>query len=366
MKRSLIFFFLCCLSVACLSEEPSLKKDHPEIYTVTKGDTLWDISQRFLNNPWMWPEIWHVNPEIKNPHLIYPGDVLKLVYIDGKPQLVLDYSKNGSRRGGGGSSSEGTLDNGPMGADYPRDISLSPSIRVQPLDTAIPAIPLDKIAAFLSESRIVSDPEYEAAPYVLAGGAEHLILGAGDTLYSRGKISADVAVFGIYRKGDVYLDPETKEILGYQAIDIASAKLLSTQPDDVSTMMLTRTTQEVRVGDRLLPNEEHRINSTFYPSAPAEIVSGVILAVEGGVTQIGNMDIVVINRGVRDGLEVGNIMAVNKKGLFIKDHIGGDKITLPEEHAGLLMIFRTFEKMSYGLVLTANRPMAIFDVVKNP
>ncbi len=338
MKRSLLFFFLCCFSLVCLSEEPSLKSNHPDNYAVRRGDTLWGIAQKFLNNPWLWPEIWHVNPDIENPHLIYPGDIIKLIYINGKPKLIVD---------------------------YPRDVKLSPSIRVEPLDEAIPAIPLDAIAAFLSESRVVSEEEYEEAAYVVAGGSGHLILGAGDRLYARGKLDPEVAIYGIYRKGDVYIDPESKEILGYQAMDIGSGKVVANQ-DDINTLAVTRTTQEVRIADRLLPNKEHKINSTFYPSAPAEDINGLILAVEGGVTQIGNMDIVGINRGLRDNLEVGNILAVYKKGLLVRDRVAGGKVRLPEERAGLVMVFRTFEKMSYAIVLNANRPIAVLDTVKNP
>ena len=343
MKKPLHFFFVCLLGIASIgtlsfADEPVLNSSHPDSYTVVKGDTLWDISKRFLDNPWMWPEIWHVNPSIKNPHLIYPGDVINLIYINGKPRLVVERS---------------------------RDIRLSPSIRVEPLESAIPAIPLDKISAFLSKSRIVTDKEYEEAAYVVAGASEHIIVGPGDKLYARGDLDSSVSTYGIYRRGENYVDPETKELLGIQARDIGTGKVIA-RNENVSTLVMNRVTKEVRIEDRLLPSIEYRINSTFFPSAPSSDLSGIILAVEGGVTQIGRMDVVVLNRGSREGLEVGNVLAVYKKALLVKDRIKGDMVLLPEEKGGLLMVFRTFEKMSYAIVLSANQQLNILDTVRNP
>lgn len=338
-------FFLSMLTWA---EDAILKPAHPDRYIVVKGDTLWDISDKFLQNPWMWPEIWHVNPQISNPHLIFPGDAITLIYLDGRPRLTV-------QRG----SESRTF------KMSPGDVKLSPTIHVLPLGDAIPAIPLDKVDNFLSRSRIVEKGELERAPYVVSGASKRLIVGAGDDLYARGNFPDNVPVYGVYRGGDVFTDPESGEILGYQALDIGTAKLRA-RHNDVGTFSVTRTTEEIRIEDRLLPHEERSIDSTFFPSPPADEIEGVIMAVEGGVTQVGKMDVVVLNRGEREGLEVGNVMAIYKKGGQIRDRVKNEIIDLPEERAGLLMVFRTFEKMSFGLVLESDRPLAVLDKVRKP
>lgn len=338
-KRILGLLGACLLLGQAMAEEPELKANYPEQYTVVKGDTLWDISTTFLNNPWMWPEIWHVNPQIANPHLIYPGDVIRLVYFDGKPRIVVDSSN--------------------------RVVKLSPQVRVVDSGEAIPSIPLDKINNFLSRSRIVTAEELERAPHVVSGEAKRLVLGKGDRLYARGEFDTDISTYGVYRKGDTYVDPDTGELLGIQALDIGSGRMRALE-GEIATLLMTRTTEEVRVGDRLLSEEQRAIDSTFFPSAPAGEVNANIIAVEGGVTQVGKMDVVVINRGDREGMAVGNVLAVYKRGGVVKDRVKGDTVTLPDERAGLVMVFRTFEKLSLGLVLEADRPLAIKDLVRNP
>lgn len=337
-KRILGLLGVFVLSQA-MAQEPQLRANYPEQYTVVKGDTLWDISNTFLSTPWYWPEIWSVNPQIENPHLIYPGDVIRLVYFDGKPRLTLDRSN--------------------------RTVKLSPQMRVMENDGAIPSIPLDRINNFLSRSRIVTIDQLERAPHVISGEAKRLVLGKGDRLYARGEFPNDISIYGIYRKGETYVDPDTGELLGVQALDIGSGRMRDLE-GEIATLLMTRTTEEVRVGDRLLSEEERAIDSTFFPSAPADDVNATIIAVEGGVTQVGKMDVVVINRGEREGMVVGNVLAVYKRGGVIKDRIKGDMVTLPDERAGLVMVFRTFEKLSLGLVLESDRPLAIKDLVRNP
>jgi hypothetical protein len=340
MKTRILGLLGACLLLGqAMAEEPELRANYPEQYTVVKGDTLWDISNSFLNNPWMWPEIWHVNPQISNPHLIYPGDVIRLVYFDGKPRVVVDTSN--------------------------RVVKLSPQVRVLDAGEAIPTIPLDEINNFLSRSRIVTQEELDRAPHVISGEAQRLVLGKGDRLYARGQFDEDVSVYGVYRKGETYVDPDTGEFLGIQALDIGSGRMRALE-GEIATLLMTRTTEEVRVGDRLLSEETRSIDSTFFPSAPKGEVNAQIIAVEGGVTQVGKMDVVIINRGDREGMEVGNVLAVYKRGGTVKDRVKGDTVTLPDERAGLVMVFRTFEKLSLGLVLEAERPLAVRDLVRNP
>lgn len=325
-----------------------LRADHPEVYTVVKGDTLWDISGRFLERPWLWPEIWRVNPQIENPHLIYPGDRIALVWVDGQPQLHLE-------RGDAGRTYRMT----PSDSD-----SLSPRVRATPLESAIPAIRLDAIQGFLVQNRVVGPEELEQAPYVVQGESERLVLGAGDRLYVRGSLP-DSESFNIVRRGPLYVDPETKEILGREATYIGIGQARA-QNDDIATMFVSSSREEVQIGDRILPTEERRVESTFFPSAPHDEIRGQLISVFGGVSQVGPYDVVVINRGEREAIEVGNVLAIYKRGALARDRVANETIRLPSERAGLLMVFRTFEKLSYALVLETERPLAIYDEVRNP
>ncbi|MCC4271690.1 LysM peptidoglycan-binding domain-containing protein [Marinobacter nauticus] len=317
--------------------QPELRSDHPERYTVVKGDTLWDISARFLNNPWYWPEIWHVNPQVANPHLIYPGDRLALVYIDGKPRITKVATSD--------------------------VVKLSPQIRSEAIDTPIPAIPLDAIASFLTETRIVTPEEINGAPYVLEGEDGRIITGAGDRIYARGEKPADRV--GIFRRSKEFVDPDTGEFLGLEARSIARGNI-NAENGDVLTVGITKSSEEVRIGDRLLVNEDRRLTTSFVPSSPDSEIEGKMISVDGGVSQIGQYDVVAINRGEREGLAAGNVLAVLKAGNMVRDPVTGETIELPSERAGLLMVFQAYEKMSYGLVLQATRPLAVGDKVTNP
>jgi nucleoid-associated protein YgaU len=346
MRKSLLALLLLAASgltqTGMAQAEVQLKDGHPDRYTVVKGDTLWDISGRFLSQPWKWPEIWHANPQVENPHLIYPGDELSLVYIDGQPRLMLN---RGASRG---------------------TIKLSPQVRSTPMAEAIPAIPLEAINSFLLSNRIVDTPEqFEGAPYIVAGNAERVVSGSGDRVYARGAFDEAAPVYGIFRQGKTYIDPDTQEFLGINADDIGGGEIVA-EEGDIGTMMLTRTTQEVRLGDRLFPTEERAINSTFMPSEPASEISGLILDVPRGVTQIGQFDVVTLNKGARDGLVEGNVLAIYKTGETVRDRVTGESVKIPDERAGLLMVFRTYEKLSYALVLNASRQLAIMDKVRNP
>src|SRR5690606_8061562 len=225
---TLLGLMLLGVSVLVQAQESVFKENHPQQYEVVKGDTLWGIAGRFLNLPWKWPEIWHANPQINNPHLIFPGDVISLVYLDGQPRL--------------------TVERGDQSRTFkvePGTVKLSPSMHVIPLAEAIPSIPLDAIDTFLSNSRIVLPGEMEDAPYVLAGAHERLIVGAGDFLYARGDFDESLPVYGIYRKGDVYKDPVTGEVLGVQARDIGTVRVRAID-GDIATANVTRTTEEIR------------------------------------------------------------------------------------------------------------------------
>ncbi|MCZ6829433.1 MAG: LysM peptidoglycan-binding domain-containing protein [Gammaproteobacteria bacterium] len=334
--------FAGLLPFSVQAEELALTENPPELYIVKEGDTLWQISSLYLRDPWKWPEIWDVNPQLDNPHLIFPGDRLYLVYVDGQPRLRV-------RRGAGS-----------------RTVKLTPQMRIEPLDAAISAISLERIGAWLSAHRVVSPEQLANAPYVIAGAQRHLLSAAGDLFYARGIFPEEEVGYGVFRTGETYVDPLTEEVLGHQAVDIGNATLLERHEDELVHLEVTRVTEEVRNGDRLLPNEARKISATFYPRAPEQEVRAFMIAVDGGVTQIGTMDVVAINRGEREGFEPGYVLAIYQTGEVVRDPVVGGKIRMPDARAGLMMIFRTFEKVSYGIVLKANRPLSIMDKVTNP
>lgn len=332
---------LFALALQSLQAAPEFTADHPERYTVVKGDTLWHISERFLKSPWLWPEVWHANSHIANPHLIYPGDVIGLVYIDGQKRLT-------------------TLKAGPNNGV----VKLSPKVRATPISTAIPTIPLDAIASFMSNNRIVTKAELEAGPYVLIGQNQHLITAAGDTVFARGQARPEQAL-GVYRRSETFIDPVTEEFLGLEAKAIATGNVTAIDGEVIS-LKVQRSSEELRVGDRLLPTEDRVINTTFTPSRPETDIRGQMISVDGGVGNIGQYDVVVINRGLREGIKEGNVLAVYKRGGFAYDPVTKEKVELPSQRAGLMMVFRVFDKLSYGLVLRATEPLHVLDEVRTP
>jgi hypothetical protein len=328
--------------------EQYLRADHPDSYVVVKGDTLWDIAGKFLTKPWFWPELWRANPQIENPHLIYPGDMIRLVYVDGQPTLVVERGEAGRTYHASPSTNE----------------KLEPKIRATPLENPIPLINLDAIQGFLVQNRVVAPSTLDAAPYVIQGETERLVVGGGDRLYVRGKLE-DSQSYSFVRKGPLYRDAGTNEVLGQEATYIGLGRVVA-QEADITTFYVSNSREEVQIGDRVLPTEERAVESTFFPSAPTGTVDGEIIAVTSGVTQVGQYDVVVIDRGERNGLATGNVLAIYKRGALAHDRVANQTIRLPSERAGLLMVFRVFEKLSYGLVLATERPLAVLDEVKNP
>lgn len=345
MRTIALTIFLLMASLAspfAAADQLKLVENAPEVYVVKEGDTLWEISGMYLQDPWLWPEIWDINEQVNNPHLIFPGDELYLVWIDGRPRLRV-------RRGPGSNT-----------------VKMTPQMRIEPIDRAIPSIPLEQIGAWLKGHRIVSPEEIGAAPYVVAGSQRHLLSAQGDSFYVRGTLPPNESGFGIFRPGETYIDPVTEELLGYQALDIGSATLKEQNDGDISNFEVTRVTEEVRKGDRMLPNEARNIETKFQPHAPDFDVDGLMISVDGGVSQIGTMDVVAINRGSREGMEAGHVLAIFQKGEIVTDEIARERVMMPDVRAGLVMVFRAFEKMSYGIVLKSNRPLAVNDRVSNP
>lgn len=335
-RALLVVLLLPCSAVWAALE---LNNNVPDVYVVKKGDTLWDISGMYLKKPWLWPELWEINPQIDNPHLIYPGDELHLVWINGEPRL---------RRKGGLAK-------------------LTPGMRIKPLDRAIPAIPLKEIGAFLKRHRVLGSDELDNAAYVVAGNQGRLVSAQGDLLYGRGDFPKGERAYGIYRQNEIYRDPITKELLGYQAKEIGNANLRSSSEDDVVELEVVRVNEEVRITDRLLPMEEKVLDAAFQPRAPTkDLKNAFMIAVDGGVSQIGTTNIVTINKGAREGMEVGYVLAIYQVGDLVYDRVAKHNVKLPDVRAGLLLVFEVAERVSYGLVLKANRPLKVMDRVQRP
>lgn len=336
-------------TAAAASGDRIVRPDAPGIYVVREGDTLWDISSMFLDQPWRWPDLWRVNPEIENPHLIFPGDSIRLRYVDGQPTLELS-------RGTAGRTVRLTPDDA---------VRLEPRVRATPLLNAIPTINLEAIGPFLSSNRIVSEAELEGAAYVLQGESGRILVGAGDLLHAR-RMDAEVGDSrSVVRRAGVYRHPDTNEVLGLEAEEIGVAQV-TTMNDDIGTLLVTSSRSDIRIGDRLLPTEQRAVASTFFPSAPDREIEGRMLSVLDGVTQIGQLSVVALSVGSRDGIEVGNVLAIERQGELVRDRVAGDTVRIPSVRGGLLMVFRTFERLSYGIVLEAALPLAVEDRVVNP
>ena len=329
------------LSSALFAAEPvAANPAHPDRYVVVKGDTLWDIAGRFLRDPWRWPDVWYVNPQIENPHLIYPGDTIVMTYVDGQLRLSLE---------------RGSV------------VKLSPQMRTTPVAAAIPTIPIDAIYPFLTRPYVVGENELEQAPYIVDFADEHIAGGAGIRVYVRTIENTDHKTYDVVRAGDPYKDADTGEVLGYEALYIGNAALQ--RPGDPATLMLTQTDLETLPNDRLLPSVEDAPLQNFQPKAPDSQVNGSIISVLNGVTQIGQYNVVVLDRGTENGLQPGDVLSIAHKGEVIKDDITPDRtdtVKLPNEEAGVLMVFRTFPRVSFGLVLRATRPIHVLDRVRNP
>ncbi len=388
-----ICFLLAFLSLASISiaDTVTLNPDRPDEYVVQKGDTLWDISARFLQEPWYWPTIWQGNPQIEDPHLIYPGDVVSLKFKDGQPMLTVNDSS--------------MVANG-------RNVKLSPVVRYHDNDDAIPSIPVDAIQQFLTRPRVVTDEEMDKWPYVVSSYDQHLVSGAGNKLYVRG-LSEDSTVtrYGLYRKGPAYINPrkDKDKVLGYEALYLGDVVI--EKRGDPASVIVTLSKQEILNGDRLVAESDEDASNEFTPSTPYRDIDANILSVFNGVAEIGQYQVVVVDVGDGDGVEVGSILAVYQSGTIVKDEIateikgnqrieidpddalGGmvdsirnsitdfensdlgrylgrpnakpELIELPEEYAGVLMIFRIFENVSYALVMKAVSPIHVLDSVRN-
>ena len=337
--------------VMVLVNEPvPLAAGAPQEYTVQVGDTLWDIAATFLRDPWYWPEVWYVNPQVENPHLIYPGDVLALVTIDGQ-QRITNIRASTYR--------------------------VSPSARVTPLSESITSIPYEQIAAFLSKGLVLEKSQADQLPYILATRGDHMMASAGNDIYIRGgQPSANGTRFSVVHVGDELRDPDDNDLIGYQGIYVGEGS--QSRGGDPATVSLTDTNREALTGDRLVP-ETVDIPLNFFPKAPDINIDGRIISVVDGVSLIGQYQVVVLNRGARNGLAPGDVLSVFQAGETVRDRyangsflggsggfMGGESVTLPDEEAGTIMIFKVYDRIGYGLVMEATSDIHVLDAVRNP
>ena len=318
---------------------------HPEQYTVQPGDTLWDIAALFLQDAWYWPEIWQVNPYVANPHLIYPGDILSLADVDGRPVIRLQR----------GAVERGTVER------------QSPRIRVEPLEDAIPTIPTAVLRAFFSRPTVIEDSQLAELPYVVAH-PEGLIGSAGENVYVRGTNEAVGFIYDFLHLGDPLVDPDNNQTLGYEGIYVGQGRIQRT--GDPATVLLTDSAREARRGDYLLQIENVE-PANYFPRPPGGEIDGRIISVIDGLSLIGQYQVVVLNRGAVHGLEPGHVLTAFKTGELVDDEISqsgfrAEKVRLPDEPAGTMMVFRIFDRMSYALVMEATSDIRVLDTVRNP
>lgn len=359
LNKIWLLFVLVVAQVPAFADEVQINPDSPDKYVVEKGDTLWAIAGKFLTQPWRWPEIWKGNPQIADPNLIYPGDVVSLVYENGSPVLSV------------------------AGGARDRNVKLSPDIHTIERDDAIPSIPIEAIREFLSRPLVLGEGEMESWPYIMASFDNHLVNGSGSRVYARGIKGGDGAErrYTIYRKGPAYKDGADGRILGYEALYVGDAVVEAF--GDPATMTITHSEREVLDGDRLVPLSREEIASDFIPRPPQTNVEGAIISVIDGLSQIGQYQVVVLDVGASNGVEVGNVLGVYQSGKVVTDDAAlnwretstaewlsltrnhGEKVPLPAEYAGVVMVFRTFPEVSYALVMQVTSALKLKDAVRN-
>ena len=319
-----------------------MRSDAPLRYVVKKGDTLWGIASRYIADPWQWPEIWYVNNQLADPHRIYPGDVLTLVWRNGKPIVA---------------PAEGIDSN----LEY-----LSPRIRESTLETraAIPTIPLEAIRDFLKSPRLVDVDALRDAPYLLSFVDPHVVEGAGSLVYIQKLPASALPRYDAIRIGRKYIDPDSGEMLGWEGTPVGSIEIR--KPGAPATGLITQSAREAKAGDRLIKPLDEELTADFFPHAPAQAVNARILSVYDGVSQIGQYQVVTLNRGQREGIEPGHVLSILQANRTAVDPQTQRKVQLPPLYAGTLMVFKVEARVSYALVMSAAREIHVLDHAEKP
>lgn len=328
-------------------DKVAIRDDAPSQYTVVKGDTLWGVAERFLNDPWRWPEIWKANSHISDPDLIFPGDLV-VMDEDGSIRVL--------RNNKVAASTSRLSDN--------RTIKLSPSIYSEALQRAIPVISPRAIQPFLTVPLVYDEGQMDEYAYVAMGVDDNVIIGKYQQFYVRGLLPSDEDVFQVFRSGRPFVDPDSDEVLGHEAIYLGDARLI--EYGETSRLELTHSRQEIGPKDRLIPAPATSTLPYYFPHSPEQELSGRIISAHEGVSELGRHSVVVVNLGDRDGLQSGHVLRVLRHKGVSKDPVTGKDFEVPDQSTGLLMVFRTFEKLSYALVMKSSRPVHILDAVVTP
>ena len=386
IKKIIHLILVAMLAGTAMAQDVSVRADHPDEYVVVKGDTLWDISAKFLEQPWQWPAIWHANPQIENPHLIYPGDRISLVYIDGRPQLMVNGGKP--------------------------TVRLSPEIRKLPRD-AIPPIEWAAIEHFVTNARVLMPDEFSDLPYVVANESDRHMATLNDVTYVRGLSGRIGEEFAIVRKRHIYYDdngvmqrgkhhryaehlpPEDEypddiwnatlswrkmnpPVLGIEFWDIAVGRLVKQGDPAILEIQSGRT--EVKEGDFILPVDDYVHPDQLLPHAMDPVPAGMeVIALTQARYGAGHYQIVAISAGSNQGVELGHVFSAFRPGKKIQDEVKyptgswadqttlkGDKVTLPDQFSAHILVFRVFDEVSYAMIMDGKRPVRERDVLKHP
>jgi hypothetical protein len=355
-RIAVVALFACVLAGPVQAATCEFLPNAPDQHLVVKRDTLWDISGKFLQHPWCWPQVWGLNrDQIRNPHWIYPGQI---VYFD---------------------RAHGRLSLHPPGADGDAgaagDLRLSPQLRTEGLGTeAVQSIPAGEIEPFLSQPLVVESDELKGAPRIAASQEGHVYLGKDDKVYVRGELKGGSS-FQVFRPGKPLNDPDSGKLLGYEAVYLGTVKLQTEAKSgvDVHTFTVASSKQEMGVGDLLMPAPPTPMRN-YAPHQPERQVDGRVMSIYSGVTYAGQNQVVSINRGSVDGLDIGAVLQLYHFGKTVADPggskgllgIGKSMIKLPDEQVGTLFVFRVFKHISYGLIMQVTEPVEIGDVAKSP
>jgi hypothetical protein len=365
MQKLIISLICCLLPTLALSDTLTISDNAPDRYVVVKGDTLWDISAKFFTDPWKWPEIWGLNKEtIKNPHWIYPGDIVllnrtaKTLNVEGAASAVPPSQPEGAAQ------AAPENENAAREQEYLGTERLSPRIRVVASEhNAIPSIPLSDIEPFLKRPLIIGKNELADAPVIVSGYEGRKLLSNDDIAYVKGLPTDQGLTWQVYRPGKALTDIGSDDVLGYEAVYLGDARV--EKFGGISTLRIFGAKEEIYAGDRLT-RVASGFPDNFVPRAPETAISAQIISIVNGISMAGQKSVVVINKGQHDDVQNGYVLALYRKGAIVKNPSSEELNKLPNMRYGLLFIFRTFEKVSYGLVMEAKQPIEMADIAQTP
>lgn len=338
MVRIISTLILAVTAACAFAAEPLRLVDNPpDRHIVVPGDTLWGISKQFLQDPWRWPEIWRLNKDqVKNPHRIYPGDIVLLDRSGANPRLTIA-----------------------------RPLRAQPQVYSEPIKQEISSIPPNVIEPFISQPLVIEANAHDDMPRIVATQEDRVFIGEGDTGFVAGIRDASISKWNIFRPGKPLKDPETGTIIGHEAFFLGQAQLL--QPGEPAVVRIKLAKEEIGRGDRLVPAPPNNIVA-YAPHRPEQTIAGRVMSIYGGVNEAGKYSVVSINRGQNDSLELGHVLALFRSRVSDGYNDSGKRVmtTIPEERYALAFVFRVFERVAYALVMETSKPVIVGDAVRNP